>query len=365
MARPSPSLELRLGETAASGIRRVVGDLIDDAIWRLENEGELGTKAAVHQTRKRCKEARGVLRLARGGLGEDAYKAANGVLRDASRLLSDLRDNHAMLSTFDALVNASVDEIPPQGVGSVRKALRERALTAGRKSKMRKAKLTAARRMLKHARRQLDDWAFDHEDLDVFGWGLERTYRRARSAMAAAEATSDPHILHDWRKRVKYGWYHAQVLRPAAPSVLAPMASMRHRLSDGLGDLHDLDVIVEMAQNDPAEFGGTEQVDAVASLAKSMQRELERRVVTLGHRLYSEPPAAHTERVLGYLSAWREAGAELEVGEISDLFGADDGLAELTKGALREIAADADIKGRWSMSRKELLTALRASGVTA
>ena len=362
MQPSAPSLALHQDETAADGIRRIVADLIDDALWRLEHEDELGTMTSVHETRKRCKEVRGVIRLARGGLGEDRYRAANDTLRDAARLLSDLRDNQAMLSTFDALVNASADAIAPTGVGSVRNALRERAMKAGRATKLRKAQVRGAHHMLGNARAQVDTWEFASDDLEMFGWGLRRTYGRARAAMAAAAATSDPHVYHEWRKRVKYSWYQASVLERAAPSVLTPMADMRHRLSDGLGDLHDLDVIVEMLRSNPAEFGGTDQIAAVESIAKPLQHELERRVLKLGRRLYSESVDAHSDRIMGYLAAWQDAGAELEIGEIGELFGVDDELGALTKGELQQLAKHAEIRGRWSMGRKELLAALRASG---
>lgn len=362
MTRLPPPLGLTPTETAADGIRRIVGELIDDAIWRLENADTIGTAIAVHETRKRCKEARGVIRLARGGLGEQAYKAANGTLRDAARLLSDLRDRQAMLDTFDALVNASVGSIPAGGVGTVRSVLRDRALEAGRPTELRRSKVTATHRMLQGTRAQIAAWEFDREDDRMLATGLRVTYARARSAMAESEATGDPHVFHDWRKRVKYGWYHAQVLEPAAPSVLTPLAEMRHRLSDGLGGLHDLEVILERARLEPAELGGSDQIAALEGLVGPMQRELERRVLGLGHRLYSEPADAHVDRMLGYLDAWRNAGAELQVGEIGELFVPQDDLNDLTKGELRTLAAEAGIKGRWSMGRDELLAALRASG---
>jgi len=363
MVIPSPSLALLADENAAVGVRRIVATLVDDAMMRLDNVHDLGVEGVVHETRKRCKEARGVVRLARGALGEDRFRAANGVLRDAARLLSDLRDKHAMLGTFDALVNASVGDIPADGVGPVRSALRERSMVAGRPTRLRAGKLVAAHRMLGHARRQVDDWDVAGDDATVLRYGLELTYSRARQGMEAAEVSDDPHVLHDWRKRVKYGWYHAEVLRPAAPSVLEPLATMRHRLSNGLGDLHDLDVIVEIARSSPDEFGGPDQVDAVESIAVPMRDELRRRVLTLGRRLYAETPEAHADRLLGYLAAWRQGGGELQVDEIAELFQPDDALSALTKVELLDRARTADITGRWSMDRQELLAALRASGV--
>ena len=52
-----------------------------------------GSRATVHDVRKRCKKVRGLLRLVRPGLGPD-YRRANADVRDAARELSSLRDAH-------------------------------------------------------------------------------------------------------------------------------------------------------------------------------------------------------------------------------------------------------------------------------
>lgn len=362
MTNPSPPLALAAGESAAGGIRRIVAELVADAIWRLENVADLGTAASVHETRKRCKEARGVIRLGRGGLGDGAFRAANGTLRDAARLLSDLRDDQAMLDTFDALVNASAGSIPPSGVGAVRNELRRRAIAAGRATELRRSKLTAAHRMLRDVGAQVREWNLSGEGDAMLADGLRQTAARAHQAMAAAEATGAPHDYHDWRKRVKDGWYHAQVLEPAAPSMLTWRAAMLHRLSDGLGDLNDLEVILETARLDPGGFGGAEQLATLQQLVSPMRHELERRALTLGRRLHSESADAYGERMLGYLDVWRRTGAELPVGAIAESFAQRDVLDELTKAELRTLAAEACIGGRWAMTRAELLAALRAAG---
>ena len=53
----------------------------------------------------------------------------------------------------------------------------------------------------------------------------------------------------------KYGWYHARLLQPVAPSALGPLAKRLKDLSDGLGDEHDLAVLRGMILASPADFG--------------------------------------------------------------------------------------------------------------
>ena len=49
--------------------------------------------------------------------------------------------------------------------------------------------------MLSNARAQIDRWEFAGDDDQMLAWGLRRTYGRARSAMAAAEAREYSYML--------------------------------------------------------------------------------------------------------------------------------------------------------------------------
>ena len=61
--------------------------------------------------------------------------------------------------------------------------------------------------------------------------------------MAAAESTSDPHVFHDWRKRVKYLWHHLEILYPMAPWRFDVAIREVRKIASYIGDAHDLDVL--------------------------------------------------------------------------------------------------------------------------
>ena len=72
--------------------------------------------------------------------------------------------------------------------------------------------------------------------------GLEKSYKRGRKAFAKTELDATPEMFHEWRKRVKYFWYHSRLLRGIWPEVMIVYIDFSKKLSDLLGDEHDLSV---------------------------------------------------------------------------------------------------------------------------
>ena len=61
----------------------------------------------------------------------------------------------------------------------------------------------------------------------------------------SAKEKSDSHQLHDMRKRMKYLWYHIEILRPIYPGPLKAFANSLENISEKLGIYHDIDVLEE------------------------------------------------------------------------------------------------------------------------
>ena len=88
-------------------VRRIAVERLDDAIEQLDAvvEGSADVETAVHDVRKRCKETRGLARLAHSALG-DEFRSFDRTVRDAADQLSAMRDAHALLATLDNLLRA-------------------------------------------------------------------------------------------------------------------------------------------------------------------------------------------------------------------------------------------------------------------
>ncbi|HEX2564118.1 MAG TPA: CHAD domain-containing protein [Acidimicrobiales bacterium] len=349
-------------EKVPHAVRRITDEQVEGAVSALERVHDHDLEATVHDCRKRAKKLRGLLRLVRPALGS-AYGPANELFRDAGRELSTIRDAHATLATFDALVAASLDRLPDGGLGAVRAGL---AADADRASNARDRLVRAevAADLFRAGRRRVGRAGLDARGWAAVGPGLERTYRAGRRALAAfrLDRGSDPTAMHEWRKRTKDAWYHVRLLSDAAPSILEPFEDRFHDLSDALGDAHDLVVICERLRGSPRRFGGVTRVRAACALAEERRGQLERRATRLGVRLYAEKPRAYNDRMAAYWRLWQDAGAEKPIGGLTDLFPPADGLDALDLEQLRDRAGEAALSARLHPAKADLIGELRATG---
>src|SRR5262249_12492251 len=92
-------------------IRRIAIELIDGLI-RDSGARSAASPEGSHAIPKRCKKLRAVLRLVRPCLG-DTYRHENEYFRDLASTLAPLRDVHAMVVAFDAVVGGLDGEVDP------------------------------------------------------------------------------------------------------------------------------------------------------------------------------------------------------------------------------------------------------------
>jgi CHAD domain-containing protein len=287
--------------SVAAGVRRIAGEQVAKAIGELDDDA-IGLHDTVHQVRKRCKKVRGLVRLVRPAMPD--YKVANAAFRDAARGLSFLRDSEALIGVYDTLVDRYDDQLDRPAFASVRRRLTLRRNAAAEAEATEKA-LADFRAAMVAAQDAIAAWTLTEDGFDAVAGGLGKTYKRGRKAMARGEAERTPEALHDWRKRTKYHWYHARLLSPVW---LKPMKAHRKaadRLSDLLGDHHDLAVFRQTVQADPDAFGSAADLDVLLGVAGRRQRALEGEAFALGARLYAEPAPALAARWAGYWEAWR------------------------------------------------------------
>src|SRR5680860_382802 len=123
--------QLELGETISDGIQRIAYEELDTTLEALDAPQADEVETVVHDVRKRCKKLRALVRLTRPSM-DGAYRPANETFRDAARELSPIRDAHALLATFDAIVAGHLDQLPAGGLAGVRHELVNRADAASR-----------------------------------------------------------------------------------------------------------------------------------------------------------------------------------------------------------------------------------------
>ena len=353
-AWPSRSNATSPSATASAGSRP---RQIDKALAELGGERYDDLRKVVHSVRKRGKRFRALLRLVRPELGKE-YHRANEAVRDAGRALAPIREAHALLGTFDALVAGSGPDRVDHGLLGVRAGLAQGAREATARIGTDDPVVEEAKALLGSIRDGVDDWAIG-DGFSALAPGLEATYRRGRDGLRSVVLEPSAEALHEWRKGAKHLWHQTQLLAPSAPSALGPAEVSLHALADTLGDDHDLVGLVDLLRADPDSFGGCE-VEAAVDLADRRRADLEERALALGARLYAEKPKAFVDRAARYWDIWQTYGDELPAGEIGTIAPPDDGLEDRMRSELYDLARAADIVGRSAMDRDDLIASLRA-----
>ncbi len=308
------AFRLPLHQDLDDSIRQTAREELAEAVRLLRDDYHDDSVTAIHEARKNLKKTRALLRLVRYGLDKDVRRRENAAIRDAARLISGARDSDVMLETVASLEkrgDARVDAVKlaelrlrlasPAGDGPAASQDGGGGGVPGGGGGGPAAVIVALEGVLS----RIDEWPLEC-DWPKLGRGVSRAYRRGRDAFVEADVDPTTELLHDWRKRVKDLWYHQRLLCEAWPEVLGVQAEEAHRLSESLGDDHDLAVLAERLS-----AGGDA---AILDLIGDARAELLRDARRLGQRVYAETGAAFAARIHAYLrSASAEAARDASV----------------------------------------------------
>ncbi|MGA2322024.1 MAG: CHAD domain-containing protein [Solirubrobacteraceae bacterium] len=286
---PEP-LWLHRREATTDGIRRIVCGQIDAAIddlgtGALEDPGE-----AVHACRKRFKRVRATARLVRDELGTDAYRRENAAFREFGRVLSDVRDSQVLVETLEALCARYALEVPSGAFVRLRAALADDHRAAQQHLRENATGRAPVIAELRAARAGVAAWRFRHDAVSALAPGFERIYRRGRRAFLAARKDPTDESLHELRKRSKDLWHAAQILRPAAPKMMKALADRAHRLSDLVGDDHDLAVLSQEVDHRPECLADARDAALLHALIARRRRQIQREALELAQRIFAAKP---------------------------------------------------------------------------
>lgn len=295
----------------AGDLRRCAREQLLDAASGLR-DGDTDRVTATHEARKDLKKGRSLLRLARRCLPADAYSVSNARLRDIGRGLAGARDADVLVETAERLGERHPGRLPATAFAALRAHLatgaqRARAGTDGQGGQGGEPALATLDAVAEEAAA----WPFDGCDVEALAAGAGRAYRRGRRAMGRAERRPTTENLHEWRKRVKDLWYHSRLLEEAWPKVLKAQAKEAHRLSDVLGDDHDLAALA--AELDAGGSAAAVALDeaTLRALIADDRSELQARAWRIGRRIYAERPKAYERRLAQYVRAAAPPPAEL------------------------------------------------------
>lgn len=254
---------LDLDESLRDEARRVGVSRLRAAIGVLSAQPK-GLDEAIHGARRHIKQCRSLFRLV-ASEAPAFQKAENARLGDIARRLSAMRDAKALVEVTDYLKR----EIPGKANSLLMDRLarrleqRHRAVThedGGAVEALATviADLEAAAEAtdgleLPHARRKA---------ADCLARGWDRTGKKARVALKATEQGHDE-AFHDLRKRSQDRWMQAGMLLELWPTAMASIQRQAKYLSDLLGYVQDLTVLLATLAESDDLVGDTVESEAI------------------------------------------------------------------------------------------------------
>jgi CHAD domain-containing protein len=248
---------------------------LGDAIATLSDP----TPENIHGARKSAKRARAYLRLMRGTTAHLAARQAERQVRDAGRLISELRDAHVLDQTLAGL--AGGDERDAAALADLRASLRQEAAVHQHADHP----VEAAAGALAEAREAVAALDYDWVDATALEAALRRSYRLARRRMREALKEETAEHLHAWRKAAKHHRHQCELLSALWPALAARGEALAD-LGDALGDHHDLSVALERLN----ERCNPEQIAGVIARAETRLRRSTNAAFDLGERLFADKP---------------------------------------------------------------------------
>lgn len=281
-----------------AAIRRIATGELAAALAALAATDE--TAAPTHAVRKNIKMVRGLLRLVRPAF--DGYRRENADLRNAGRALAPLRRAEVLPATAARLAHRAD---PALHAVLADPALWQDVAVPEPAGDQRRALIDEARAALAAVSARAGDWQVRGRGFAPLRDGLERTLAEVRRSGRKAHGSKDDAHLHEWRKVIKHHWYHARLLQPIWPAMMAPHIAAADDLAELLGDHQDLSDFRAFLPRAPLGAGMARDLDR---LAEQRQRKLRSRAVTLADRLFAGPDAALVDRWQAWWKHWRRNG---------------------------------------------------------
>lgn len=283
---------LRRDEPLPEGLHRLAAAQLQRALDQLLAGAD--PEEEIHEARKALKRLRALVCLARADLGPERMRWEHRALGRCAALLAGQRDAAALVGCLEALQEWSGGAFP-----RVRRWLAQRQGEAGREGAVGEAVDG-----LRWAQCRLESWGLQGRGWQSLGPGVRWVYGRARRCLRLARNEGGEEAFHTWRRYVKYGWYHAQVLQGVWPPVMLALQGELDRTAELLGAEHDLTVLAELLAGEETPRVSRAEAQRVAALIPQRQAQLRAAALELGARLYAEPPRALEKRWARYWAAW-------------------------------------------------------------
>jgi CHAD domain-containing protein len=298
------SYELRRDQSLGHELRRICRKQVEVALAVATGEKETDD-TPVHETRRHLKKARAALRLVKKEIGPALFKRQDHCLRDVARLISEVRDAEVRLQTVRQLQ----DTTRRQNRRNYHRVEQTLVLELENFVAGFAEWQTQAVPILKKVAEEIDEWSLDNFDCRQLRWAVQKSYKRARKALAAAKASGAAKDFHSFRTTAKQLLYQLNILRPLNPVVLKNLSEEVHTVGNLLGRAHDLSFLGDRIDRDGEDGKFQQEGRELLAVIEENGSELQRAASDLADHFFAERPRDFGCRIAAWLEEWDESGS--------------------------------------------------------
>jgi CHAD domain-containing protein len=298
----------RKSESVAKAAQRVARELLDDTL-KIIRDPKVTLDVRTHEARKAIKKLRGMLRLvessARYGRLE---KAIDKELRDAARKLAPFRDSDVMRAALQKAANGSHGLLDEKVADEIHACITEHTTTE-------KSAQAVSLALYTTDITAIGDKIASSEIHTRNLPALEKSYLKTcnaaydlmRRVLAGAASEED---FHEWRKFVKYHFYHTRLLAGIYGKRARKRAKDANNLEEILGQHHDLAVLAQRIEAHRQQIQTICDIDALLAHLADRQKAMEGEALKLGKMLLPKKAVSAEDLFLNYSGTTRRKPAQ-------------------------------------------------------
>lgn len=278
-------------------IKRIITEQLSGVTSKI-NDPEVEFDEKVHASRKHFKKIRAVWRLIRDDIGKKMYQSENVFYRDLGRKLAVMREVRVHLKTLKDMEEDHADE---DSFNQIQAYLQKRYASEKERVKQEHI-LDQVTVQVELGKQRVLDLQLSNEIFNAFEKGIKRVYKKGTKALEVAKKDTSTKNLHEWRKRVKYLWYHVRLLRNVWKPVLKGYENSLDILSDHLGDEHDLGELKKLINNNiKGEY--PEETKHLTKILDKQRNKLQQKAWSVGKRIYTKPTKLFINKLDVYMDS--------------------------------------------------------------
>lgn len=280
-------------------VKRIALELIESSIQEYY-DNELDSNTKIHLFRKRCKRMRSLVKLAHSNLGSNGkgYQYENNFFKKISRTLSYERDRFVLINLLKQVSNNLHNNLLKTELEQFFYKIDKEDVN-NNSVKL----LSDFIVQIKASKKRIKKWKISGNGIEIFKKGFYNNYKKAKKLMLVAIEKPTMKNYHEWRKCMKYHYYHLELLRDAWPAILTAHADEAHKLSELLGRDHDLCLLNDKLGSKNEFRFSNELLNALKNILKTEIKTNRQKIIPLGKKIFSESPNQITKRIERYWNA--------------------------------------------------------------